>query len=461
MWSKPTRSDELYHWGLKSGAKSKDHKYVARTEEGVTKAGTPKYRYFYSMAEYQAYKLGQAGKKATNAVGNTVKGAANAVNDTTNAVKTDVNKKVNKVGEGIDSVKKAFSKEDNIYNVNKKNYEKRKEQIQNTDEWKSIAKDKKSEYLRKDSEGKKSLDYDQYLVDKKHPILDALGDIGRGRKVTIQKQNASTLIAGTRDYVKMGQDFVQAVAGVGIGILTFKIKKQQGSYKEQEAALKQTIKDAKKGATTAMSTKDLIINQISNEAKSRTSSELATSMIDMASTIAKGSIDKNGKLKKPDRETINNALDQVADVAMSNAKTQAERDKIELATKKAKEYSGMSKSKLKDAVIDDATSVAKSKAKNDEQRELIDRASYKTKEYSNMSKDELKNKVSEDVNSAKDKAEKEARAKVRNYIDTNPKAEAGISAYASEKGISYAEAKYELINSPLSVIKKYAEKARR
>ena len=67
MYKRPSRPDELYHWGMKKGEKAEDHKYVMRVEDGVTKAGTPKYLYFYSMDEYKAYKNGANSKAVGNA----------------------------------------------------------------------------------------------------------------------------------------------------------------------------------------------------------------------------------------------------------------------------------------------------------------------------------------------------------------------------------------------------------
>lgn len=67
MYKRPSRPDELYHWGMKKGEKAEDHKYVMRVEDGVTKAGTPKYLYFYSMDEYKAYKNGANPKAVGNA----------------------------------------------------------------------------------------------------------------------------------------------------------------------------------------------------------------------------------------------------------------------------------------------------------------------------------------------------------------------------------------------------------
>lgn len=36
-----------------------DHKYIARIEDGITKYGLPRYKYFYTREEYNAYRLGK------------------------------------------------------------------------------------------------------------------------------------------------------------------------------------------------------------------------------------------------------------------------------------------------------------------------------------------------------------------------------------------------------------------
>lgn len=71
--------DELYHWNPFKGKEKKEHKYVARVE-----LGNGKYRYFYSQAEYMAYKVGKglsdAGKgvaDAASTAGKSIAGAAN------------------------------------------------------------------------------------------------------------------------------------------------------------------------------------------------------------------------------------------------------------------------------------------------------------------------------------------------------------------------------------------------
>lgn len=193
---RPLRSDELYHWGI-----PKEVKYIAKIGKGKDA------RYFYSQAELRAYQLGQ------------------------------------KVKDGVDTLKKAVGNE-NMYNVKPKNYNEKKKQIQSTDEWKAITKDKKSEYRKVDDNGKEYYDYDQYLVDKKHPILDAIRDYGAGRKVELRKQNVDTVVAGVKDYAKMAENTVRLLAGVSVGILTMKVKNNQGSYEGKKKQFKSDLKSA-------------------------------------------------------------------------------------------------------------------------------------------------------------------------------------------------------------------------
>lgn len=59
-----SQNSELRHWGLSLGEKSKSHKYVARVEDRPGK-----YKYFYTMDEYNAWKDGAKDKIAGTAKG--------------------------------------------------------------------------------------------------------------------------------------------------------------------------------------------------------------------------------------------------------------------------------------------------------------------------------------------------------------------------------------------------------
>lgn len=541
MYTKPKRPDEIYHTGQR-----KNHKYIARIDLG------DKFRYFYSQAEIAAYeaarRAGQAVDKAVDAakegankaadvtrkvasdaakavdksvdavadnakkvgkavdkkvdeiaddvkkaVSGTAKGAADKVTGTAKAVGKSVDDTGKKVKGGIDSVKRAFSDE-NQYVVKKKTYKKKKEEIQNTQEWKDIVNNREKEYRRKDSKGNEYYDFDQYLVDKKHPILDALTDFGMGRKISIRKQSPETLVAGVKDYIKMAEDTVQTIAGLSIGLLTAKIKNQQGSYEEQKKKLKKQFNNVSRMLSADNPQAALAIDQIAKEVKNRTSNDLANDLIDVATKVAQDSIDANGKVKKPSQDTINSALDDVAEIAKSKAKNQSERDKIDLAAQKAKDYQNMSRDEIKDDLKTTAESEARkvagdyavNEAKNFKTQQDINRARKDLNErrqnlnnpnfveskrevvdgqevYRFMTREESLNDIKKQE-SRLDKAESELKnspaAKVSEYINNNPKAPAGISAYAREKGLSYNEARAELMKLPLSTIKKYSEKAR-
>ena len=554
MYTKPLRPDEIYH----QAGQRKDHKYIARIDLGdkfryfysqaeikayeLAKAGKKAVQDTANKAADTANKaintaktnidktvdsakkvvdetaesvsknvnnvaenakksidktskaVSDKVKDARSAVNRTAKSASDRVSGTAKAVGKKVDDTGKKAGSAINSVKKAFG-DDNQYVVNKKNYNQKKKEIQNTKEWQDIVKSRDKEYRRTDSKGKEYYDYDQYLVDKKHPVLDALSDFGTGRKISIRKQSAETLVAGVKDYIKMAEDTVQMVAGLSIGLLTAKIKNQQGSYEDEKKQLKKQINNAKNLLSSENPQVSLAIDQISKEVKNRTSSDLANDLIDVASTVAKDSVDANGRVKKPSQSTINDALDQVSEIAKSKAKTQAERDKIDLAAQKAKEYQNMSKEEIKEDVkntaIDAATKAAgenvvdevkslKTQAEiNKASRELEERKRVLEENpdfveskrevingeetYRFMTREEsladIKEKE-EAINKAKESVKDSPAAKVSDYINNNPKASAGISAYAREKGLSYEEARAELLELPLSTIKKYAEKSR-
>lgn len=438
-------------------------------------------------------KAGKAVYDKTEGVRKVADKAGKAVSGTAKAVGKSVDDTGKKVKGGIDSVKRAFS-DDNQYVVRKKNYKQKKEEIQNTQEWKDIVKNREKEYRRKDSEGKEYYDFDQYLVDKKHPILDALSDFGMGRKVSIRKQSPETLIAGVKDYIKMAEDTVQFVAGLSIGVLTAKIKNQQGSYEEQKKKLKKQFNNVSRIMSMDNPQAALAIDQIAKEVKNRTSNDLANDLIDVATKVAQDSVDANGKVKKPSQDTINSALDDVAEIAKSKAKNQSERDKIDLAAQKAKDYQNMSRDEIKEDIKNTAESEARkvagdyavNEAKNFKTQQDINRARKDLNErkqnlnnpnfveskrevvdgqetYKFMTRQESLDDIKKQE-SKLDKAESNLKnspaAKVADYINNNPKASAGISAYAREKGLSYNEARAELMKMPLSTIKKYSEKAR-
>lgn len=130
-----------------------------------------------------------------------------------------------------------YNDPNNIYDVSASNYDKRMKQIEQSKEWQDIVRRKDPEYVRKNKDGTTTYLMDDYLVKKKHPELDAIDDIGAGRKISINKVTTKSLIAGGKDYVKT----VQTVIGLAARVLTEKIKYQQGTYKDEQDTISRNV----------------------------------------------------------------------------------------------------------------------------------------------------------------------------------------------------------------------------
>ena len=135
------------------------------------------------------------------------------------------------------------------YEVNKKNYEKKKYELTREKEWQDIVKRKDPEYVYTNSNGETVEDFDKYLLNKKHPIIDALTDIDAGRKVSILKQDKDTAYAGIKDYIDMGINRVKRtinlIGTLSVGYLTVTFKNQQGSYESKKEEIRDKINTEK------------------------------------------------------------------------------------------------------------------------------------------------------------------------------------------------------------------------
>ena len=132
--------------------------------------------------------------------------------------------------------------EKNMYdNINPRTYEEKRQQIMESQEWKDIVARRDPEYVRTDANGNDVYMIDDYMMNKKHPIVDGLVDFGMGRNVTITKQSPESIMAGFKDYVKMGKRSIENIMTVGVGLLTINLKNQQGSYEQKKKELRQKI----------------------------------------------------------------------------------------------------------------------------------------------------------------------------------------------------------------------------
>jgi len=122
-----------------------------------------------------------------------------------------------------------YNESKNIYDTNASNYDSKVAKVKQTQEWQDIVRRKDPEYVRTNADGTTEYLIDDYLVKKKHPELDALDDLGSGRKISLNKFDKGSTIAGLKDYVKTGQ----MVVAVAAKALTEKFKLQQGTYKDE------------------------------------------------------------------------------------------------------------------------------------------------------------------------------------------------------------------------------------
>lgn len=198
--------NELRHFSLFGNKKTK---YIAKVP--TSKRG--EYRYFYDKGEYQAYlDAKKAGDKR-----NIFQKAKDGLMDIVSAPKRALD----------------FVKGEGVYDTHSGNYDRKKAEIMKTKEWRDIVKRKDPEYTRYNQKtGKLEYDFDKYLMNKKHPMMDALYDLDAGRKISLLDQNAETFLAGAKDYIRMGIKSAQFMLQVGVGFLTYRLKKTQGTSNE-------------------------------------------------------------------------------------------------------------------------------------------------------------------------------------------------------------------------------------
>lgn len=274
-------------------------KYVAKVP-----IGNNKYRYFYDKKEYDAYlnnsktsvnkqekkpsikslindmadktigALGDVCKKGEATVNKFIKSVDKAMSDTEAAVKKGVdkaakdaevavrsgaNKATKEAGKLADKVNKAVNdyiyKADkgNMYDMNSSTHDEKVKQVEQTKEWQDIVKRKDPEYVKKNKEtGEYEYLIDDYILKKKHPILDIAEDLAYGRNVDTHEITKDSASAAVKDYIKAGIHGAQMTMAVMGGILMTKFKFQQGSYDEEAEALETMVENGKEELDKAM-----------------------------------------------------------------------------------------------------------------------------------------------------------------------------------------------------------------
>lgn len=229
--------EELHHAWFKKGEEAEDHKYVKR--EWIN--GKWKYYYKTDVNKNSTTKPKLDLKSVIKSkIDNAATSASKAVLQKTNEMAAKANEFVEKGKDIINSI--AYDK-DNIYSLSSSDYETKLAAVKETKEWKDIVAKGDTEYVKKNEDGTTTYLIDDYIVDKKHPVLDALGDIAAGRKVDINEVTQESAVAGLRDYANSYIRSGMLAVGVVSTFLTEKFKFQQGSYDKQLEELQDTVKN--------------------------------------------------------------------------------------------------------------------------------------------------------------------------------------------------------------------------
>lgn len=273
------------------------HKYVARVPIKSSGGGKQSYRYFYSQNEYQAYlksggkdaelnpelaktqtmtinsgkaatstttvsKPSEVGKQATESrsfksfISSSISGLGNFLSEK----KESIDKALDKLGvtvateapkfanKAVDKTKEVINKlyddKNNVFDINRYNYNDKIKRVAETDEWKAIVARQDPEYVRKNSDGTTSYLIDDYVAKKKMPVVDVLDDIISERPITVNKIEKDAIVAGIK--AKFFGTLSIGMIGVGVVIkaLLTKSKFQQGSYDDE---IKRTVDNVSAG----------------------------------------------------------------------------------------------------------------------------------------------------------------------------------------------------------------------
>lgn len=163
--------------------------------------------------------------------------AKNVIKAAPKKITSSLNKAYDKFNETYD---KTFK--NNVYTTNQWNYDSKVEKVKRTKEWQDIVKSKNPEYVKKDKNGNYVYDIDSYMVKKKHPVIDIIDDMINNRPLSINDVSVDTILAGADDYIQAGMAYV----GVRAKALETAFKYRQGSYKDEQASIEDTIRNGAK-----------------------------------------------------------------------------------------------------------------------------------------------------------------------------------------------------------------------
>lgn len=151
-----------------------------------------------------------------------------AVNKSIDKIEPAANKLIDDLDEKVTDY---FDK--NKYYTNSKSIKEKREQVMKTKEWQDIVARNDPEYVKIQPDGSKKYLVDDYIVKKKHPLLDAVDDIASGRDISVNEIEKDAVLASAKEYV----DTAQQVLGIVAEGLLLKFKVKQGSYAAVEDAV--------------------------------------------------------------------------------------------------------------------------------------------------------------------------------------------------------------------------------
>jgi len=320
-------NDELYHFSLPWNKEKRDHnnvKYIAKVP-----MGKKQFRYFYTQKEYDAYL------KSKGSLLDRAKNYVKSIPD--NVSKTFKEQKERIIGTGK-------------YDSTSKNYDQIKNDIVNSKEWKKIVMNRDPEYRRRDASGNVYYDYDKYLFNKKHPVLDALWDVNDGRKISILDQNIDTFLAGSKDYIRSGINALENLASIGVGTLTTMLQLNQGT-KFQNTEVMNQLKDTPEGRKLdeyVDMTKDTL----------DTANELYKRGKETYETI-QNERDKVKSTQKIDPETKKAMIKTATHLAMGTITPEDVKFIGKIGVKAVSQYTGMTEEEMKDKLLSVAVEAAK------------------------------------------------------------------------------------------------------
>jgi hypothetical protein len=176
-------------------------------------------------------------------------------------------------------INKLFSDDGNSYYMNGSNYTEKMNKVKESKEWKEIVKKNDPEYVKKNADGSTTYLIDDYVVKKKHPILDIADDIADGREVDINDITMESTVASLKDYGKA----TISIGMLGLGLitkgLTEKFKFQQGTYDDDIKKLTQTANVGAEYVRAAVDGTSVSPDTVAKTAKTIKASAEATEVV--------------------------------------------------------------------------------------------------------------------------------------------------------------------------------------